>query len=1400
MTPTQTPLIPNTLPETLNLTMSSESKLDLKSVADIAAGKLKFFIPDYQRGYRWEVDQVKDLLTDLVEFFQSGKPLYCLQPLVVVPRDKHPGEWEVVDGQQRLTTLFLILANLADPNERPRIEIRYQRHEEHFKDSSNELFDILEHVRKGDGAAEKIPDLHYIRKADVQIKTFLIKLENRDILKNLPNPASPEVSFIWYELPEGDAIAAFTRLNAGKIPLTDVELIRALFLRGNTELSEAERLMIATVWDQMEKRLSEGDFWCFAAPAGYAPENRIELVFQMEAGKRLGQEDHELFNHVKKCIERFGLRRTWEELEKAFAALEEWYEDHALFHLIGYLSNASGGMGTPVWDLYHGYWLSGGFTTKNGFNSALKGIIKKLLMRDQDVEACLDGLKYGNVAIKPLLLCFNLASLLSERQGTVRFSFHAFRDQNWDVEHIHARATEDPKGKELDGFLEMYRSLFKRHHSDEASKLFKELGGSLDPNSKTDADAKIALYQKCDEAVKNEASADSLSEKDRESLENLTLLDSKTNRGYKNASYLLKRAWILDTENQDIYIPPCTRNVFTKSYTTDANELLRWGLRDGEAYVAAMAEVLKAFFQEAKFIGQSKPKAPETSTTSDRQDTFAEMEHVHGDGGSQGTRIELDGEILGFLDLLTAYGQIEIPQIQRDYAQGRGTQVTVRTAFLDSIFKAWETGGNLNLDFVYGTGTKDKVFHPIDGQQRLTTLFLLHWVAFWKAGKLEDFREIMLLKNGASRFRYRVRPGAERFFPALLKHPMPEPSFDGALNDELPKQIWFSKNWLNDPTVRGALVMLDSIKAKFDFFPNDLEKRLGKIQMEVLVLPKEMPADEIYLKMNARGKPLTDFEKFKAWLVRPESPLKRDDWKLRLDREWLEFFWGKSKTDKHRASAVSVCFFNTMLALAINAQAGLEPNPGETGEVFADRINGWIKLGQSYQVNEWEKLFGVDAIRWVFDSLDNFQKRACEIEKLMASGDWKLKEKLVTSHPDLELSFSDRCWLHAVTLFCHGKCGEDREWFRVARNLISNTDLSNIIYLPQTIRSLNKLAERMKESVLAGLATLDDDEIQTFLPKDFAEQLEEERKKAQLLRDTGADWQVIRIAEKQPYLKGQIEVLLSGSADGKITMDAGGFSKRWETFEVLMDREKMNPCIEGDISDPERLDRLVIRAVLAKCEPVSSAEVVWLPGMAESSWGKALKRDADIKQFRAGLMKVIDELIGSASHGRRDQLVKGLDQMASHPSVSPVSWMRILIEHGEEILKHSEDWKLKRYAHRRTGWENTFFVFQKTNRNRYDLEDILIGEEFDVRNELLAELVETGWAQSGASKMTSNGRTIFSGHLPELQRDGRKMVFFYQSIELDEIGQKQRISFMTGDRPRKIQDVLDELTQHGMPV
>lgn len=205
--------------------------------------------------------------------------------------------------------------------------------------------------------------------------------------------------------------------------------------------------------------------------------------------------------------------------------------------------------------------------------------------------------------------------------------------------------------------------------------------------------------------------------------------------------------------------------------------------------------------------------------------------------------------------------KIVIPMIQRDYAQGRsGTEVTrIRERFLASLYKA-VTEKPITLDFVYGDIDEEGNMIPLDGQQRLTTLFLLHWYAAKKIGVSEE--DYAFLKK----FSYDTRYSARRFCIELVDY---QPEFKGVVSEEIINQAWFPLDWKNDPTISSMLVMLDAIDSKFKDIPNLWDKLKAKCITFYFLPIKEMGlTDELYIKMNSRGKPLTVFEHFKAELER----------------------------------------------------------------------------------------------------------------------------------------------------------------------------------------------------------------------------------------------------------------------------------------------------------------------------------------------------------------------------------------------------------------------------------------------------------------------------------------------------------------------------------------------------
>lgn len=254
-------------------------------------------------------------------------------------------------------------------------------------------------------------------------------------------------------------------------------------------------------------------------------------------------------------------------------------------------------------------------------------------------------------------------------------------------------------------------------------------------------------------------------------------------------------------------------------------------------------------------------------------------------------------ETHSFKSFLTKY-RVQIPMVQRDYAQGRMTDDVnrIRNRFLDAIKEKLAKPGTkfetMKLDFVYGetegskSETERPIVIPLDGQQRLTTLYLLHWFAAKKADGPSSSVDYEFLNH----FTYEIRPSSRDFCKHLMEF---TPSFDESLKKQLTDQYWFMGEWNSDPTVQGMLVMLDAIRDKFSGIDNLWELLTGdpsRIVFYFLPLSENGLSDELYIKMNSRGKKLTAFEHFKAEY---EDLYERDTEQAReinhkFDVEWID--------------------------------------------------------------------------------------------------------------------------------------------------------------------------------------------------------------------------------------------------------------------------------------------------------------------------------------------------------------------------------------------------------------------------------------------------------------------------------------------------------------------------------
>lgn len=589
--------------------------VSLKPINDLLAES--FFIPSYQRGYRWTPVQVEDLLNDLWEFqtqshMMDPSSFYCLQPLVIKSRED--GSWEVVDGQQRLTTIFLILACLRSVVEmlgKSPFQLSFETRTE----TSEAFLKDIDPAK----ANENI-DFYHISKAYEAIQNWM---NNRDsthrfeILQTLlkDDKAGRNVKVIWYELPHSEnSIEAFTRLNIGKIPLTNAELIRALFLRSENfseDTRDLQQLRIAQEWDLIEKTLQSPDFWYFIHSGQNPPASRIEYLFDLIVEE--DQDDHtqvgdpyRSFHHYNALLKTPDVKPTdeWLKLKQFFMMVEEWFRDRSLYHLTGFLIH----LGVPVGEMRKEALR----LPKSEFDRAIRlRIFEELFGQGGGTEnggslaerlsQQLGDMEYGrsSVKLRSVLLLFNIATLLENERSNLRFPFDSFKREKWDIEHISSVDSEKPDRPDtqkqwLQGVKECYR----------------EIDGIEELEEKIDAVLESRPFNKGEfneiyEQILKHYGEEETSEADHQ-IGNLTLLDQATNRSYQNAVFPVKRHRILDLDRSGTFVPLCTRNIFLKCYSQKLDDMLRWNDGDKEDYEGQIVGILSGFFENCE------PQAPGT--------------------------------------------------------------------------------------------------------------------------------------------------------------------------------------------------------------------------------------------------------------------------------------------------------------------------------------------------------------------------------------------------------------------------------------------------------------------------------------------------------------------------------------------------------------------------------------------------------------------------------------------------------------------------------------------------------------------------------------------------------------------------------------------------------------------
>lgn len=583
--------------------MNNKVILETKKVLDIEG---TFYVPDYQRGYRWGTMQVKTLLSDLYENAKTPglrDKDYCLQPIVVKTLDGENKVYELVDGQQRLTTLYIVLSYL---NEKLNMDEYPYTIEYETRPGSKEYLKNID----PDSANDNVDYFHiynaYKSVEDWAKENSSSERELRTVLNKLNDYLFDHVKVIWYEVSgDEDARSLFTRLNIGRIQLTNAELVRALFLRREDENEVGrDELEISIQWDNMEKQLraDNDDFWYFMtkeSPDKYP--TRIELLFNMISKKfrkeeneneeltNEKQDDYYTFFYFSQQIAERGKKDIWTNIVKKFLLLKEWYTDNELYHKIGYLIASGKYSMVDIFESSVGH-------TKSNFKKSLKTMIADTINWPYDNYA--DDLNYEKTEdkkrINTLLLLFNVQSIL-KYDVYQRFPFREYNNSLWSLEHIHAQQSEGlHKSEEQIDWIKLQLPVVDSiADTDEVKVLVEKMNDFIADGAKNTYE----IFDEIRERVVSLLSQGTDSER-MHTLENMALLQRDNNAALNNSTFGAKRNKIIDMDKDGKFIPYCTKKVFLKYYTKSENvksKFYFWAKEDREAYLEEMKNVLDEY-------------------------------------------------------------------------------------------------------------------------------------------------------------------------------------------------------------------------------------------------------------------------------------------------------------------------------------------------------------------------------------------------------------------------------------------------------------------------------------------------------------------------------------------------------------------------------------------------------------------------------------------------------------------------------------------------------------------------------------------------------------------------------------------------------------------------------------
>ena len=551
-----------------------------------------FYVNSYQRGYRWGKTEVVALLQDIYDFANKTKKekgaKYWLQPIILKEINQETNKcYELIDGQQRLTTIYLIYAFLK--KEKPFSIIYNTRTSSlNFLNKIN-TFSELNWKENFEGTDDnKIDNFHFFDSFKIIQNWFSGEINQEAFLETLLN----ETNVIWYQIIGGDNSlpkTIFEQINIGKIPLTNAELVKALYL--NSSIEPTKRDEIAQKWDRIECGLNDKSFWGFISNNINCSHNRIEYILDLISGKFDNDKNKEEKLHTFLYFYKDQNREeNWNKVERYYQTLIGWYETSELYHYIGYLITCKFYSISELVNIYNK-------EPEKPKSAFIKTTIK--LIADKIEGNSIDDLLYPKDSPKIInvLLLFNIETTLKTTPFNY-FPFHKYKSKPWSLEHIHAQQSEtltDPNA--IKEWIKEVKIVIKgliiemptgTPMVDNANVLLENMENVL----LQDKDIKIGNLAKSVFEFfggNNEGLHD---------ISNMALLDKDTNSSLNNSVFPIKRKMIFEAElKKNSYIPMCTKNVFLKYYSKNIWHMQFWSKPDKDDYLHSIYDCLKPFLK-----------------------------------------------------------------------------------------------------------------------------------------------------------------------------------------------------------------------------------------------------------------------------------------------------------------------------------------------------------------------------------------------------------------------------------------------------------------------------------------------------------------------------------------------------------------------------------------------------------------------------------------------------------------------------------------------------------------------------------------------------------------------------------------------------------------------------------